>query len=314
MKKFTALILVLAMTAALAGCGGSPDTPASLSGQGQDPQTQNAGIDAPGQDVQTQPAGAGGSGSAESCADLYDLYEKITNAMSKKISDLQEKHNEAVTDFTGMVNLWYLPFSSLRYVDAAMISADTGPSTVESAIKMLGNEDAQVVQDGKSYVITYTAKNYSTEQTYAYKEVITWDTGTKELSVVHYHDGEMSSFTEFTSLGGDRYAISSEFERAIVTYAGGEITEMVHAENIHDQDYETEEYSEESLIFTYDEGRILGRSDMDENWVKAAESAGGLFRLYELKDGTCHITGLSQEYNWDTGGQSYKPGFDVTLP
>ena len=307
LMKLAVVFLALVMILSVAACGdsvGDNSGAAAPSGNSQDSggSEDNGGSGNNG--------GSGASGDFGSCADVYNFYEKLTDKMSDTMEELIDAHNEK--EGVDYIILLYMPFSSLRYLDASSFDADTTASTMEAAYKALGNEDASVTQDGNLITITYTGKNYTTGDTYAFKEEIRYDTSGPSLSVVNYHDGELSSFNVFQALGGDNYALSTEYERAIVTYRDGEIVAIDHAVNIWDYDSDVDGYTEDSVLFDFDSGNIFGGT-ADSAWVHASEG-NGLYRHYELKDGSCRITGLNETTDWESGVTTYSDGYDVTIP
>lgn len=313
MKHVFVWMLALAMVFSLAACGkentATPATPPS-SGQEQSGTPESSG---------TPTTAQSGSEAVDSkindCAGVSEFYEKLVDGMYKKIMALQDEHNEAADDFSKMVNLWYMPFSSLRYVDAASFTAGTSAETVQSAFRLMDLADAVVTENGNEFTISYTATNWPySEDTYAFKEVIRCDLNAPALSVVKYRDGELSSFTEFQAMGNDQYALSSELERAIVTYKDGEIIAMDHAENRWEINSDTGKHEDYSFVFGYDSGEIFGRTDLDHNWVMEAETHDALYRHYDLQNGVCTITGMKKELNWDGGPPTFTPGYEVTLP
>lgn len=315
MKRILVMVLALVLLLSAAACGKSP----APSSDGTSAPSTSTPDQSGSSDSSTPPASGGSdssapdSGKTGSCSDIADFYEKLVDRMEKKVMDLQDEHNEAVgDDYTKMINLWYMPFSSLRYIDAFMFNANTSASTVQSSLRLLGNEDAVVTGSGNEYTITYTNTDWYTETDYELTEIIRFDPDALALSVVNYRDGEISSFTEFQALGNDRYALSSELERAIVTYKDGEILTIDHAENKYDTDYETGDYEAYSFIFGYDS--IFGRTDLDSAWVTEAEASDGLYRHYEYSDGVCTITGLNKQHNWDGGDPTFTPGYEVIMP
>jgi len=311
-KRILVLLLALSMLLSLAACSGAGTGSSDISAAGGREQSSTSESGSP---PPAQSGGAPSDGKIVDCAGVSDFYEKLVDRMHRKIMDLQDEHNEAAgDDFYALVNLWYMPFSSLRYLHAASFNAGTSVETIQSAYRMMDLEDAAITESGNEYTITYTASNqpYS-EDTYALKEVIRYDPDAPALSVVKYRDGALSSFTEFQALGNDRYALSSELERAIVTYRDGEIIAIDHAENRWDINYETGEHEDYSFLFGYDSG-IFGRTDLDHDWVMEAEAQDGLYRHYDFKDGTCTITGLNKELNWDGGPPKFTPGFELILP
>jgi len=314
MKKLLAVLIIVVFVLTAAACGNG--TPAENPGANTEdlPESEQGGNQGETGNDLPEPGGDDHADAA-SCADVYDFYEKLTDSLAKKMGELQDAHNEAAgDDFMSMVNLLYMPFSSLRYVDAASYDADTSAETMESAYQIMGNEDAKVSIDGNVITITYTAADYLNETKYAFKEIITYDTDPIALSVITYRDGEIIGFTEFKDLGDGVYAASSEFERAFITYVDGNIVAFDHTENIHDLGDDNVTYTEDSLIFDYESGKILDKTSLDESWLTAADAEGKLYRRYTFADGVCTITGLKSEYDWDNGGVTYTPGYEVTLP
>jgi len=314
MKRIVVWALALAMLFSLAACGKNP----SNTGGTGTPQTstpEQSGTPESSGTPSTQSGGETSPGKITGCADVSDFYEKLVDGMYKKIMALQDAHNEAATDFSAMANLWYMPFSSLRYVDAASFTAGTSAATVQSAFRLMDLEDAVVTENGKEFTITYTATNWPySEDTYAFKEIIRYDPDAPALSVVKYRDGELSSFTEFQAMGNDQYALSSELERAIVTYKDGEVLAMDHAENRWAINSDTGEHEDYSFVFGYDSGEVFGRTDMNHEWVMEAQTHDALYRHYDLQDGVCTITGLKKELNWDGGPPTFTPGYELILP
>ena len=328
MKRVFVLVLALAMLFSLAACGknpsntggtGTPQTSTpNQSGTPESsgaPSTQSGTTESSGA-PSTQSGGETSPGKIVDCAGVADFYEKLVDGMYKKVMALQDEHNDAAgDDFTKLVNLWYMPFSSLRYVDAASFTAGTSAAAVQSAFRLMDLEDAVITENEKEFTITYTATNWPySEDTYAFKEVIRYDPDAPALSVVKYRDGEISSFTEFQALGNDQYALSSELERAIVTYKDGEVLAMDHAENRWEINSDTGEHEDYSFVFSYDSGRIFGRTDLNHEWVMEAQTHDALYRHYDLQDGVCTITGLKKELNWNGGPPTFTPGYELILP
>ena len=227
---------------------------------------------------------------------------------SYQLSSLQDKHNEAVgDDYTKMVNILYLPFSALRVVDVASLTA--APQDLQNAYRAIGKDDAVITQNGNEWTITYSTKDYATDQPFKFKEVIRVDLNAPYLSVVTYRDDKISGFTEMKGIGNDQYLFSTEKERAVVTYVNGKVTAFTHAENVVDTDMNGD-YTANSYLFTYDEGKILDLTAVPDGWLTAADKQDKLYRLYVLQDGVIRITGLKQNYSSNT----YEPGYDVTLP
>jgi len=309
MKKRMALLLAALMLASLFACGkkngGTNGASPPENGKTQTGTSQTG----------TSQTGAAPDGKIVDCAGAYDFYEKLTDALSKKMSVLIDAHNEAAgSDFSQYVVMLYMPFSALRYLDAASYTRDTSPATMEASYRLMELNDAVVTQSGNEYTITYTAKRWNSGTTYAFKEVIRFDPDAPALSVVKYADGVLTGFTEFQALGGDRYALSSELERAIVTYRDGEILAFDHAENKWELNADADGYEPFSFLFGHDSGAIFGRTDPDHDWVMEAEQHDGLYRHYSYRDGVCTVTGLSRQRNWDTGEYTFTPGYELTLP
>jgi len=316
MKKLLATGLALLLLLSLAACGDSAPGGESSGTPSGAAAPSGSSAAAPGSSSAAAPANSStASDKITDCAGVYDFYEALTDAVSNKMDELVDLHNEAAgDDFTKMVSLLYMPFNALRYLDAVYFASGTSPSTVQASIRLLGNEDAIVTEDGDGYIITYTARDYSTDETYAYKEIIRYDTDAPALSVVHYRDGDLSSFTEFQALGGDRYALSTEIDRAIVSYKGGEILAIDHAVNNWEYNYETGEYEDFSFFFDHESGAVFGHTGADHDWVMEAQQHDGLFRHYALDNGVCVITGLKKDRNWDTGEYIFTPGYELVLP
>ena len=316
-KRLLAIVIICTMAISLSACGGSGGNSGSESKSGN---ISTAASDTASQSgaSQTSSAAQADTASIRSGKDVYDFYDKLTTAMEKKLTDLQNQHNDAVgDDYTAMVNILYTPFNALRYLDLIYFG-DGGAAAAQSTLRALGNEDAVVTENGtNSFTIEYTAKSYnadSTTTTYKSKADIKFDTEKLVFSIVFYRDGKLSNFTEAQFIGKDQYAFSTETDRAIVTYKDGEVTAFVHAENTYEDDYENGGFTKESFIYEYnDESKVFGKQSVDEAWVKEAEKHDALHRLYVLKDNVIKITGLKDKYTYD-GPKTYEPGYDVTLP
>ena len=127
MKRVFVLVLALAMLFSLAACGknpsntggtGTPQTSTpNQSGTPESsgaPSTQSGTPESSGA-PSTQSGGETSPGKIVDCAGVADFYEKLVDGMYKKVMALQDEHNDAAgDDFTKLVNLWYMPFSSLR--------------------------------------------------------------------------------------------------------------------------------------------------------------------------------------------------------
>jgi|GEM_PF-2247034 len=326
MKKLLSLMLSLLIVLSLAACSAKPAKKDDSKEKKSDSKEQTSSVSEKDSDTGTSSAlnvlssfseakgSEEASGGIESCADVYDFYERLAYAMGNKMEKLVDAHNDSVGgDYTKMVNIWYMPFSPLRYIDATMLTASISAGSLETSFRILGNEDAEVTEITGGYSVTYTATDWSSGETYAYKEEILFNTSPPALSVIHYHDGELSSFTEFQALGNDLYAVSSELERAIVAYIDGEIISIDHAENIWDIADDNSGYAEHSFIFDYSSGKIFGRTDLDHEWVMEAQAHDGLFHHYDFSDGVCTITGVTKNRNWDTGEYTFTPGYELVL-
>ncbi|MBQ6000368.1 MAG: hypothetical protein IJL15_02395 [Clostridia bacterium] len=313
MKKWIALLLSVLLLLPLVSCSKSSE---GTDSEPSDETSQQIGSESGTEQGHESDGTEKAPGEIADCAGVYDFYDRLTSAMGNKISKLVDEHNNAVeSDLSQLVALFYLPFSSLRYVDAASFAEGTSLSALESAYHMMGQNDATIRETGKNeYTIAYSKTDDATGETYEHKEVIRFDTSAPALSVVNYRNGEPGSFTEFQALGDNRYAISSEFERAIVVYQDGEILGLNHAENLWKLNPDTDQYEDYSLIFDYEDGKIFGRTDLDEDWVMEAERRDGLYRHYDLQDGICTVTGLKSSYDFEAGKTTYSPGFEVVLP
>ena len=317
-KRFYAIAIICTMALSFSACGESDNKTDTASKTGN--TTSTAVSDTASQVAASQTASTAQADptSLRSGKDVYDFYDKITTAMEKKLTDLQNQHNEAVgDDYTAMVNILYTPFNPLRFLDLIYFPVDGGTTYAQSALIALGNEDAVVTENGTNfYTIEYTAKSYGTDSTATYKSKteIKFDFEKPGFSIVFYKDGKLTNFTEAQSIGNDQYAFSTETDRAIVTFKDGEVTAFVHAENTYEDDFENGGFTKESFIYDCnDESKVFGKQSVDEAWVKEAEKHNALHRLYVFKDNVIKITGLKDKYTYGEP-KSYEPGYDVTLP
>ena len=324
-KRIITIALVCTMALSLSACAGSGNGSGEASKTNgtstavSDSNNSAAASDS-GEKSEAAPQTSEGKNetqiSAKSGKDVYEFYNTLTEKMSNKFNELQDKHNEAAgDDYSAMVNILYMPFNALRYLDLVYFTEGITPESVQNSFKILGNDDATVTQNGtNSYTIEYTAKSYSSDATYKSKTLISFDTENLGASIVFYKDGKLSSFTEMQAIGNDQYAFSTETDRAIVTYQNGEVTAFTHAENTYEDDFENGGFTKESYVYDYnDESKVFGKTSKTEDWVKEAEKHDALHRLYVLKDNVIRITGLKDVFNYGKP-KSYEPGYDVTLP
>ncbi len=319
-KRLTAIVVAGAMALALTACSGGSGNNGSDNSKTDSTAPAASGTDSSqvtvsGDGSQTTVDTSSAQQSVKSGNDLYDFYSALTDKMSDTVSELVNKHNESVgSDYTAMVNILYMPFSSIRFLDLAFFNGSSA-ETVKSSFKMLGNDDVEVTENSKNdYTIEYTATPVSSGKSYKSKTNIRIDPENLGVSIVFYRDGVLESFTDMQYIGSDRYALSTETDRAIVTYKDGNITEIFHAQNTYQPDYDKGGFTEDSFIYEYnDSSSVYGKKTVDESWVKEAESHNALYRLYEYKDGVMKITGLKEVYSY-SNPITYEPGYAVTLP
>ena len=307
MKQVLALILVAALALLLVACGETGGTPAGNNGN-------NGG----GTVATTQAGGNGGNGTANagqvnSIKDAYYFFnDNVIEAMEKSIGDATETWTAQHED--DPFSLIYLPFTSLSVIDAVYFDDDLTEDEIKLSVSFL-HEDAAVTKTADGYELTYTGKDYNDEsKTYAMKEVFKADLSSNlKFSFEQYEDGKITEFLECVSLGGGKYALMNESNRAIVTIEDGKATEILHAANIHDTDWETDELSPASVLNRYPEESIYNKTGLDRAWVTEHESENAIERLYDYSGNTLKITGMNKDYNLDTGFYDYTPGFEKVL-
>lgn len=312
MKKLLALLLAVVMIFSLMACGqdqGSDDDDDSGSKKQQDPDkdpdkdpggSQKPGID---------------PGTVSSYAECYNLFETVIGAMETTVNDIVDTNNARLEkndpdnyyQDPSYLTIIYMPFVSLDMAFTATITDDTPASSISMVYEMFGCEDVTFTKNAPgSYTLRYTTTDYSDESiVYQYEEKLSYEGAS--LRYEQWKDGEVNAFVEFISLGGDRYALQNRTNRAVLTYKDGKITEMTHSWTIWDEDWETGEPSPESVRYDLSEDGIWGRKDLDESWVRELENDGSLERIYEVKDGGLTISGMDDDYDWETGITTYIP-------
>ncbi len=304
MKKIVAILLTVILVFSLIACDNG-DTPSGSEGVGGSSQNQGGG---------SKPSGGGTTPTEkiDSYADVYALFEKVTGAMESSVNNIvdannakleQEKPDSYYNDPSYLI-MMYMPFMSLDMAFSSMISDDVSPSTIEMTYAFLGSDADFTVLAPGDYKLTYNTTDWQDEtQINRYEERMLYSG--ESIRYAQYKNGELDEFTEFISLGNDRYAIQNRTNRAVLTYKDGVITEMVHSWTIWDEDWETDIPTPESIRYDLDADSSWGRKDQDENWVRELEAQNRLERIYVLRNGTLTISGMKSSTDWETNVTTY---------
>ncbi len=327
MKKFIAFALALILILSLAACGGT----AGPKPGGNENPSGSSRTDGPGagQNGGNAPGGnasegnvTGGNAPGKDYATCYSFYLELVTELGDTLNTIVTDHNARLekenpagyfSDPSYLMMFLYLPFVSIDMALTAAVTDDIDPYVFATAYRILGVEDAQltVISSG-NYKITYTMQDRDNEgKTKSVEQLLRYES--ESIRYEQRIDGELDEFYEFIALGNDRYALQGITDRAIVTYKDGQITEVLHSVNKYEMDYDTRMPKEGSVFYDPEADSAWGRKDLDENWVLALESSGGLERIYELKDGTLTISGQKSTYDWQTGVTTYEPMVPVVI-
>lgn len=310
MKKLLALLLAIAMIFSLMAC--TQDRSTDDDDDDSDGKTQQKD---PNKDPEDPKKPGIDPGTVSNYAQCYSLFEAVIGAIDTTVNGIVDDNNARLEETNpdnyyqdpSYLTIIYMPFVSLDMAFTATITDETSASTIEMVYSMLGSENVKFTKVGPgNYSITYTNTDWQDESivdTYEDKAVYQ----DRSIRFESWKNGEIQAFVEFVSLGNDRYALQNRTNRAVLTYKDGKITEMTHSWTIWDEDWEAGEPSADSVCYDLSKDGILGRKDLDESWVRELENDSSLERIYEVKDGGLTISGMDDEYDWETGITTYAP-------
>lgn len=229
MKKFLAILLTLLLVFSLAACKGGSADPATADDSG----------------ASTQPdAGGPASAPGNSYAAAYELYYAITTAMNVAFDGVVDPHNAALQvenetywsdpDYYSGI---FLPFLSIDIAYTATFEEDNWAgisASLQQGLSWFDLTDVVVERTAaNSYRLAYrgsytdTETWESTEGVY-FESLCQYDPGTGALRFAMYAEPggvrALQSLIQFVPLGGDRYALISRSERAVVEYKDGVVT------------------------------------------------------------------------------------------
>lgn len=338
MKKIALFLFAALLLLSLCSCDAIPGFSNASAQQHAEPtdQTQTAvPTDAPAAEAQPTPEE---DDAPDSIYEVYEFYDAITASLISRVNGISEAYNakiEAGEDAASQrVNLYYLPFLDMESIDAVYFNEGTSLDTIKKACEKSGYENVTVENTGTNeYTICYDKRD--PEETaeaeeapadegeesaeplgtvYNMKKVFKGVYGEEPSFAFYcYTNGELSSFLEYKALGGDRYALMDMSNRVLLSYKDGEVSEMLHAKNIYDYDWAAGRIGSKTVLNAYPEESIWERGDITEDWVTEHESQGCIYRLYKLSGNSLAVTGLNEDYNYDTGEKLFTPGYSLAI-
>jgi hypothetical protein len=325
MKKIIAVFLAALMLLSLCSCGTQSDNTPAAEAEEQSPapedkaaqneaQPENQGEAAPEKTPEPE------DDRPDSIENLYDYYEALVSALSDRVEGMVDEHNKKLEaqenyDPDELLQVFYLPFFDIESVDAVYFDGVASLDTVKTAYEIYEYENVSVECTGTNeYTVCYDSRADGEEaETHSYKKIFKASYDNLGFAFYFYKDDALESFFEYKSIGENRYALMDMTGRAIVSYADGAVSDLLHAENIHDVDWETNELSADSVVNIYPDESIWERSDLDEAWVTEHVPDNCVYRLYSVSGNKLTITGMNMDYNYDTGDIIYVPGYSVTV-
>jgi len=272
MKKLFVIMLALALALSLAACGGGGKAGANGGGS---PSGGSGGVSAGSGSASAPDTNSGGGGNqpaagkAKDYAGAYEQATAIQEAFSKIVTDAIDNYSGDNADNVKMI-MAGLELMSMDLAFTASFSED--PQTLQGvsmALSFLGVKDAKAVRNAAhDYTVTFTDQNGAAAELSG-----KFDPGSGGLQMISKTGGTLSSFYEFVPLGGDKYAYQTDGERAVIGYAGGNVTSFVYAATNQGVKYDVAK-----------DGIFPSGSGANEAWVTAL-GADSLSKIYNF-DGT----------------------------
>ena len=175
--------------------------------------------------------------------EFYNEQSNLTTYLSDFVNDNIDKYNETA-DFTNMILIFFLPFSSWEMSMAATFN-ETSPwesvsSGVSQAFSFMGGSNVEVIRnDAHDYTVTYTNGD-GENLTNHFK-------GNPEhgFQMLSYKDEALNEILEYIHKDENTYIWQSSSERLVMEFDGEKILRCTYT----DLASESTPYSEEDLIF-----------------------------------------------------------------
>lgn len=235
-RKLICLALCALLLGALAACG--EKAPAA---SGAAETAVPAGTGAPAETAAPESTAVPAENAAGSFSDAYMQFWSIYGAVWDEVSQRLEANNAALAaadpqnyylDPSYLV-LVYAPFNTV----GPAVGSALGENTLSAAQELIRSywPDAVFTRVGEnSYKADYTYTELPEYGGATHAGTCTWefDPATGSFRVVGYTDGAVSEFTEFIPQGNDVYLLYTREDKALVTYADGQVTALLHAHMI----------------------------------------------------------------------------------
>ncbi|MCL2867541.1 MAG: hypothetical protein FWF47_07275 [Clostridia bacterium] len=162
-----------------------------------------------------------------SYADAYQLHSDLTTAMLDAYESLTEAHDEGLEydDPSSLAMILFLPFLSIDMAFTASLKEDAEASAALAAFAFFGITDAALTRQAPhDYIITYANPDELPVEMHC-----EFSPETGALRFTQYTDGALKQFQELVPLDGNRYALQSKHQRALVTYADGRLGGFIYS-------------------------------------------------------------------------------------
>ena len=171
--------------------------------------------------------GANAAGIPDSYANAYQLHNDITTAMLDTFNALTEVHNEGLEyeDPASLEMVLFLPFISIDMAFTAALDEIAPESTMMAVFGFFGIDDATFTRQAPhDYLITYTNQDELPVEMHC-----EFFPASGALRFSQFTDGALKQFQEFVPLDGSRYALQNRHQRALVTYADGQVDDYIYS-------------------------------------------------------------------------------------
>lgn len=273
------LFVCLSLLLGLCACGGTAGEPASAAA-----------------DPTAAPAESAKLADSAAFVDAYLNYQSIRDALTASVNDRVAASNAALAAL--FPDSYYMNSSYLLLVYAPF--STMWPGTIANAILADKWEGAAITSQNGVWCAEYPYIDRTGETDVHRTCRCTWefDAGTSAFRVQAWLDGELVEFTEFVPQGNGQYLLYTASDKALVGYAGGEITSIVHTHLITEPALGT--FPGDMRPASLEKDSFYPDDVVSSEWLVG--DADAQYTLYTSDDGTLTYKGLVGQDLLDADG------------